>query len=167
MIAIGQYYIIANLDRKEYLSTHPFNSGSKLLEFSLDSCGPLTGLAVLLADGCGRGGGDLRYFQEVDGVDTEVDQDPIVGCWKGDRIVVAGDYADAGQYGVEAGPEDNIYESARKDGSDWRDISAEVIEAMAAGDSYLKSRLLEREIIDQEGKYLGPPYLREHVDAAG
>jgi hypothetical protein len=41
---------------------------------------------VLLADGNGRGGGDLHS------------EHPIIGSWSGDRIVVAGDYADENKF---------------------------------------------------------------------
>ena len=83
---MGQYYLIVNVDKGEYLYPHKFGDGLKLMEFGNSACGTLTGLAVLLADGNNRGGGDLRT------------DDPIVGSWAGDRIVVAGDYADGGKF---------------------------------------------------------------------
>ena len=79
---MGQYYLIVNVDKGEYLNPHRFGDGLKLLEFGPSGSGTMTGLAVLLADGNGRGGGDL-------GSDH-----PIIGSWAGNRIVVAGDYAD-------------------------------------------------------------------------
>lgn len=79
---MGQYYKIVNLDKKQFLDTYTFNDGAKLLEFGCSSEGTLTALAILLADGNGRGGGDLHSNH------------PIIGSWAGDRIVVAGDYAD-------------------------------------------------------------------------
>ncbi|MCK5050818.1 MAG: hypothetical protein KAS53_03690 [Candidatus Cloacimonetes bacterium] len=79
---MGQYYKIVNLDKQEFLDTYTFNDGAKLLEFGCSSEGTLTALAILLADGNGRGGGDLHS------------DNPIIGSWAGDRIVVAGDYAD-------------------------------------------------------------------------
>jgi len=79
---MGQYYKIVNLDKQQYLDTYTFNDGAKLLEFGCSSEGCLTALAILLADGNGRGGGDLHS------------ESPIIGTWAGDRIVVAGDYAD-------------------------------------------------------------------------
>jgi len=83
---MGQYYMTVNIDKKQYLNPHRFGSGLKLLEFSCDSCGLMTGLAILLSNGNGRGGGDLHS------------DDPIVGSWAGDRIVVAGDYGDEGAF---------------------------------------------------------------------
>ena len=83
---MGQYYVIVNLDKGEYLHPHRFNDGLKLLEFGSSGCATMLALAVLLADGNGRGGGDL---------DSD---DALVGSWAGDRIVVAGDYADDGKW---------------------------------------------------------------------
>ena len=79
---MGQYYKIVNIEKQQYLDTYTFNEGAKLLEFGCSSEGTLTALAILLADGNGRGGGDLHS------------EHPIIGSWAGDRIVVAGDYAD-------------------------------------------------------------------------
>ncbi len=79
---MGQYYVVINLDKKEFLNTYTFNDGAKLLEFGCSSEGTMTALAVLLSDGNGRGGGDLHS------------EDPIIGSWAGDRVVISGDYAD-------------------------------------------------------------------------
>lgn len=83
---MGQYYYIVNIDKKQFLHPHDFGDGLKLLEFGSSGCGTMTALAVLLADGNGRGGGDLHS------------DNPIVGSWAGDRIVIAGDYADPGNF---------------------------------------------------------------------
>lgn len=79
---MGQYYYVVNLDKKEYLHPHKFDEGMKLMEFGCNRQGTLMALAVLLADGNGRGGGDLGS------------NSPVVGSWAGDRIVISGDYAD-------------------------------------------------------------------------
>ena len=85
---MGQYYLIVNLDKEQYLHPHHCGNGLKLMEFGCSDMGTMTALAVLLADGNGRGGGDLDSRSEM------------VGLWAGDRIVVAGDYADEGRYGI-------------------------------------------------------------------
>jgi len=84
-------------------------------------------LSVLLADGNGRGGGDLRS------------DNSIVGTWAGDRIVIAGDYADKGKYvpdgitykGTYDGKEEeytpNLYDYAE---NEFYDVSFEVLSAM-------------------------------------
>ena len=86
---MGQYYLVCNLDKKEYLHPHKFGDGIKLLEFGSSGSGTMCGLAILLSDGNNRGGGDLRS------------DNPIIGSWAGDRIVVAGGYADIGKWGLE------------------------------------------------------------------
>ena len=83
---MGQYYYIVNLDKKQFLHPHKFDDGLKLMEFGQSSGGTLLGLTILLADGNGRGNGDI---------DSE---DSIIGSWAGDKIVIAGDYADGGKF---------------------------------------------------------------------
>lgn len=110
---MGQYYYVVNIDKREYLPPHKFNDGLKLLEFGCSANGTMTALAILLADGNGRGGGDLcqtgkikelgelRKHQcvvsafDVDGNTYETRVPKIAGSWAGDRVVIAGDYADA------------------------------------------------------------------------
>lgn len=140
---MGQYYVVVNLDKRQYLCAHKFGDGIKLLEFG---CGghTMTALAVLLADGNGRGGGDL--FSEH----------PIVGSWAGDRIVVAGDYADGGRF-VENVPRDRLQEIAKdvySEGNqqadrvtlyayaqeEFEDVSGQVIEALL-DDCYIRDEI--------------------------
>ena len=110
---MGQYYKIVNIKKKQYISPYIFGDGSKLMEFSMSANGVLAGLAILLADGNGRGGGDLHS------------ENDIVGSWAGDNIVVAGDYADAGKFVKE--PDQTLYELA---GSEGEDISIKVLDAL-------------------------------------
>ena len=86
---MGQYYLLVNLDKKEYLETHKFNDCSKLMEFGQSAGGVLLGLTILLADGNGRGGGDINS------------DDSIIGSWAGDRIVITGDYANPRKFLTE------------------------------------------------------------------
>jgi hypothetical protein len=110
---MGQYYKIVNIKKKQYITPHTFGDGAKLMEFSMSASGVLAGLAILLADGNGRGGGDLHS------------ENDIIGSWAGDNIVIAGDYADAGKFVKE--PEQNLYEIASSDGED---ISIKVLDAL-------------------------------------
>jgi hypothetical protein len=110
---MGQYYKIVNIKKKQYIKPDTFGDGSKLMEFSMSASGVLAGLAILLADGNGRGGGDLHS------------ENDIIGSWAGDNIVVAGDYADAGKFVKE--PEHTLYEVASSEGED---ISVKVLEAL-------------------------------------
>ena len=115
---MGQYYKIVNIKKKQYISPHTFGDGSKLMEFSMSANGVLAGLAILLADGNGRGGGDLHS------------ENDIVGSWSGDNIVIAGDYADDGKFVKDA--DKNLYHIASIEGED---ISIKVLEALF-DDSY-------------------------------
>jgi hypothetical protein len=72
---MGQAFIIANLDKKQYLHPHDFKDGYKLLELH-DS---LTALSLLLANS-----GDHPWRDA-----------PMLGAWAGDRIVVMGEYSNA------------------------------------------------------------------------
>ena len=110
---MGQYYKIVNIKKKQYITPHTFGDGSKLMEFSMSANGVLAGLAILLADGNGRGSGDLHS------------ENDMVGSWAGDNIVVAGDYADAGKFVKE--PDQTLYELA---GSEGEDISIKVLDAL-------------------------------------
>jgi hypothetical protein len=76
----------------------------------------MLGLAILLSDGNGRGGGDL---------DSD---NGIVGSWAGDQIVIAGDYADPGRFGVDG--EKNLYQLCNADDGGFEDISKRVLRAM-------------------------------------
>ena len=175
---MGQYYLVCNIDKQQYLHPHRFDDGLKLLEFGDASCGTMTGLAVLLADGNGRGGGDLRS------------KHPFVGSWAGDRIVIAGDYADAGRW--LQGPElDRFQEHCLEDIRYWQengydgitkpypinlylyadrfytDISDQVLLALA-DDEFLREELRRRLKERRAGgsladSYLLPPELEQRV----
>ena len=110
---MGQYYKIVNIKKKQYITPHTFGDGAKLMEFSMSANGVLAGLSILLADGNGRGGGDLHS------------ENDIVGSWAGDNIVVAGDYADDGKFVKEV--DKNLYSVALNEGED---ISVKVLDAL-------------------------------------
>lgn len=88
---MGQYNVIVNLDKKEFLYPHRFGDGLKLLEFGSSGRGTMLALAVLLANSRNRGGGDLH-----------TDDTTWYGRWAGDSIVIAGDYAEARDAGEPA-----------------------------------------------------------------
>lgn len=143
---MGQYYLTVNLDKREYLDPHKLGDGLKLLEFGTSSNGTLTALAILLADGNNRGGGDLRSDH------------PIIGSWAGDRIVIAGDYADTGKFigENELGTyildgcieKHNLYSLAE---DQFRDVSLDVARAMC-DDSYLKQDLMKKQAWNGDSK---------------
>lgn len=111
---MGQYHVIFNIDKKEYLSL----GGAKLWEKA--SCLPASmGLLVLLANSNGRGGGDLnnpvldnypkpgQYSKWSNAKQKKIKCSKneylaneralkaISGRWAGDRIVIQGDYAES------------------------------------------------------------------------
>jgi len=130
---MGQYYRVVNLDKREFLETWDFGDGAKLLEFGCSGSGIMCALAILLADGNGRGGGDLDLPEEA----TE-NQKSIVGSWAGDRIVVSGDYADKGRFFQTIGEPHNLF-SLCEEGV-FLNISEKILEAMCF-DSYLKHEI--------------------------
>lgn len=163
---MGQYYKIVNLDKREYIDPWAFGNGVKLLEFGLSSGGAMTGLAVLLADGNGRGGGDLKttaYMTEVhralsgeiavEDIPYSEASPPIAGRWAGDRIVIAGDYGDSLKFippdvptaELQAVADETYSEDYRQADrvnlytyaeARYKDISADVIDALLE-DTYI------------------------------
>lgn len=85
---MGQYYLVCNLTKEQFIHPHKFGDGMKLMEFVMSARGVMTALGILLASGNGRGGGDI----------AEPKEKGIVGSWAGDRIVIAGDYGDPGKF---------------------------------------------------------------------
>lgn len=87
---MGQYYVVVNLNKKEFLNPHAFGDGRKLTEFGASGSGTMLGLALLIADGNGRGSGDIHGYDEK----SEALVAKISGQWLGDPVINAGDYAD-------------------------------------------------------------------------
>lgn len=125
---MGQYYYTVNITKKQYLNPHRFGEGLKLLEFCSGRYGTLAGLAILLTDGNGRGGGDLhrpgpdQNLPKLGALMLEV-----VGSWAGDRIVVAGDYGDEGRFTRHK--KASLYQVAK---ASYEDISYKVMACLCA-----------------------------------
>jgi hypothetical protein len=115
---MGQYFKVVNISKKQYIHPHTFGDGLKLKEFGASGMGTMQALAVLLASGMGRGSGDLHT------------NNPIVGSWAGDRIVIAGDYADTGIFVDAAYSEYNLYIAASQADNEYEDISLKVLAAL-------------------------------------
>ena len=129
---MGQYYVVANVTKKEFLNPSDFMDGVKLMEFSMSGNGVLSGLSVLLASSNGMGGGDL---------DVDADWDDIPGRWAGDRIVIAGDYDNnpnsAGFKVYEmCGDRTDMEQLLQAGGQldNWLDISRRVLGALLSDD---------------------------------
>lgn len=126
---MGQYFEIVNIDKEEYITPHAFGDGMKLLEFGSSSDGTMTALAILLRESTEGGGGDINS------------DNPIVGSWAGDRIVIAGDYS-AWKWEPY---ENNLYDECRG----FTNISDHIIEAMC-DNHWLKEGLKERGVLPDE-----------------
>jgi len=109
-LKMGQYFLIVNLDKKEFIYPHTFNDGLKLLEFGCSSHGTLTALSLLLRQSNEGGGGDFNEFENCE----------LVGSWAGDKIVIVGDYDESG-----------LYDSAE---TSFKDVSEDLIEQVTRFD---------------------------------
>lgn len=121
---MGQYYVVVNLDKEQYLHPHVFGDGLKLMEFGQSYGGTLTALTILLSSGNGRGGGDFTG--------NNMQKHPLVGSWAGDRIVVAGDYDDRGKWLKDEElqtPPPTLYDHAQ---DVFKDISDDILAVMIA-----------------------------------
>ena len=104
---MGQYHVLYNTDKKEYVHAHRIDNGLKLLEQVGFEKSTATALFLLVANSNGRGGGDANDHE-------------LIGRWAGDRIVVQGDYA-------EEGDQAYISDAERKT---YTDISAQVLDLL-------------------------------------
>lgn len=77
---MGQYHVLANLDKKEVVTPHGLGMGLKQWEHLGEFNGTLADAQYILTmTSPNRGGGDLPRTD-------------ISGSWAGDRVVVLGDY---------------------------------------------------------------------------
>lgn len=130
---MGQYYMVVNLTKKQFISPNKFGDGLKLLEFGCSGNGTMTALSLLLASGNGRGGGDLMPHDN----DQYEKVMKIVGSWVGDKIAIIGDYSD----GVAVGLDEVVMYDTIKE-PEWTDVSAEIREVMAF-DPYIEAEMAE------------------------
>jgi hypothetical protein len=140
---MGQYHCVYNLDKKEMLHPHHMGHGLKLLEWGTGGA-VVCGLALLLSNSNGRGGGDLYISREFDSKSMKSKPltgtkkamqaaiDAVSGRWAGDRIVVQGDYAEKGDAAF----------ISEKDLEDFKNISKDVVRALSA-DRWLSQEFFE------------------------
>lgn len=122
---MGQYWYPVNLTKREYVHPHKLGSGLKLWE-QLASEGTGRALVILCAAMPEpRGGGDLE-------------PDPIIGRWAGNRIALVGDYAEDGDLPNSPVPASQIHDLCASD--EWTDVTDDVC------------RVIEREL---DGKFVG------------
>jgi hypothetical protein len=99
---MGQYFIIVNLDKKEWIKPHDLGAGAKLWEFSANRM-PMAALALLLRKSSESGGGDIEKDYKS------------AGRWAGDRVVVVGDYDESKLYDIAQKKYKNITTQLRMD----------------------------------------------------
>ena len=109
---MGQYFLIVNLDKKEYIDPDHLDGGPKLWEICANNTSRV--IPYLLRQSTGRGGGDIgsresyelyKKYTDEDGntnwerVNKEIEEAySNAGRWAGDRVVVVGDYDESGLY---------------------------------------------------------------------
>lgn len=100
---MGQYFKIANLDKREFIRTWDINYGAKFLEILWNNVARL--IPYLLRRSDEGGGGDIDNFEGLE----------YCGRWACDRIVIIGDYDSS-----------NLYDEI-EEGNGWKNISNEVV----------------------------------------
>ena len=109
---MGQYYLIVNLTKREFIDPRKLGIGLKAIEQIASFPSTPQALFALLICSNGRGGGDLALHDssnygppgrdwspkepvaEYDGNYTRHEFREVIGRWTGDRIAVIGDYAE-------------------------------------------------------------------------
>jgi hypothetical protein len=110
---MGQYWMVVNLDKKEFVDPHKLGTGLKLWEQLANH--PATGAALIVLCAAmpeARGGGDFdldanwhgpeRKFPEHNMTPAPMPEDyqaiakRTIGRWAGNRISLVGDYAEDG-----------------------------------------------------------------------
>lgn len=115
---MGQYHILVNLDKREYVSPHDLGLGLKQREHNGAFDGTLAdALYFLTMTSPARGGGDYP-------------QTDISGRWAGDRCVVLGDYTEDADIPGYIGAGDLYNQTIENPHGMWRDISEQVADAL-------------------------------------
>jgi hypothetical protein len=111
---MGQYYKPACPDTSEYLYSHSFGDGLKLMEFGSGTA-MLSGIAALVA------------LPSEDERGSWTGASPLLGAWAGKRLVITGDYADEGRFVPPEHQELNLFGYLGEHG---KDISKDVMSAL-------------------------------------
>jgi len=106
---MGQYFLICNLDKREFMQPYWFGHGLKLADIARAHEGMMAGVAVLIA---------------LSGTSMHTGG-PIYGRWAGDRLALLGDEfrGEVRDFVVESSTYDDVV-SEQRDG--WVDISEHV-----------------------------------------
>jgi len=139
---MDQYWVVVNLDKKEFITGHKLGTGVKLGDQIGSGHGTPDALFILCAAMRERrGGGDFDWDSNYYGpertnyhpmgapVNNEynVIAKRTIGRWAGDRVAVVGDYAEDSDLPNSPIPASKIYHMCREDRADnFKDISADV-----------------------------------------
>ena len=115
---MGQYHMIVNFTKKEFINPHKLGAGLKLWEQIATANSTGSALLLLLACSNGRGGGDLQDHPS----------EKVVGRWAGDIVIVVVDYAETEDVSTVDVSEFN--QDYGEDGSAFTDISELVCEVL-------------------------------------
>ncbi|MFO0899314.1 MAG: hypothetical protein U0836_17965 [Pirellulales bacterium] len=134
---MGQYHVLVNFDKREFVHPRHIGCGLKLCEQVGGGNSTSTALAMLVAACSGRFGS-----QPGAGGDFSIGK-PVVGRWAGDRVAYVGDFGGEGDIAsmptLDCG---EVYRACGEPGSGWSDISQIVRLAMEAEQEWRESRLL-------------------------
>lgn len=164
---MGQYWLVVNLDKKEFINPHKLGAGLKLWEQLANYPGTGAGLLILCAAMPEpRGGGDFDLDKNWHGPERKFPEHNItpgpmpedypavaartIGRWAGDRIALVGDYAEDGDLAPEHCAS-TIYK--RCDDADYPgEVTREELGGAYTDISDDVARVIEHEL---DGKYTG------------
>ncbi len=120
---MGQYMLLVNLTKKEFVHPHKLGCGLKWWEQVCSRIGTAPALLCLIGPPVRRGGGDLDFKNE--------DVAKVAGRWHGDQVALIGDYAEDTDLGSKSqDPASQIYDLCHGDQSTYTDISEEVAKCL-------------------------------------
>ena len=109
---MGQYHVLVNYDKKEYVSPYGIGLGAKQVEQLGAFKGTIAdAMYLLVMTSPARGGGDLP-------------RTPISGAWAGDRVMIVGDY-------TQDDDVPSIPNASQIYNEEYTDISDDVAKALA------------------------------------
>jgi hypothetical protein len=124
---MGQYFRLANLDKKELVSPHSLGT---FMDAREQGCETGLALLILVGSGMGRGVGDFntptavaessermeaqkvgkeRLMPDVARIDASYMESVVLGRWAGDRVVFVGDYYEQGDVPSESATDADLY----------------------------------------------------------
>ena len=86
---MGQYHILVNFTKREFVNPHSLGNGAKLWENIGFETSLSSALFMLMAVSNNRGGGDFRREDEAN---RTAKKRKVIGSWGGDCVAVIGDY---------------------------------------------------------------------------